>query len=260
MLVFRRPFDTIDYQNPQRGLRRLQFQAQLLAHGRDERHGIRIGLIPARNPRTRARQANRLRLRCPFQPIIDPVRNPGSIDHRPVHPFHPSFPETQRGEPRSCFEIPARVVHSCQAPMSPIRTLVREATGGAGIGDARRGVLRPGHVAGRPIGVPNELWPPRTRLDQGQSKYWHVLRFIMHRKLEPFRQQRLHHQAHLVLGGVARGFGLDIDQVRIDPFRQTATIACLSSGCSVSLYANSMYWTGERQPTNGRAGSPRCPS
>jgi hypothetical protein len=42
----------------------------------------------------------------------------------------------------------------------------------------------------------------------------------MHRKMEPFRQQSLHHQAHLVPGGVAGGFGLDVDLVRIDPFRQ----------------------------------------
>ena len=82
--VSRRPFDVIDYKNPKTGLRRLQSQAQLLAHRIHEHYGIRIwlNLHPGN-------QAD-VRLKRPFQPIINPVGNAGSIDHRPSSPTHPT--------------------------------------------------------------------------------------------------------------------------------------------------------------------------
>ena len=65
-----------------------------------------------------------------------------------------------------------------------------------------------------------ELWPRLTRLDQNERVHRKLAAFNMNSQLEAIRQQRLHHQAHLVFSRTPIRASLDREFVRLCPLWQ----------------------------------------
>jgi hypothetical protein len=66
--------------------------------------------------------------------------------------------------------------------------------------------------------IPGRAYP---RFDQHQNHHRGIVSFEMHDQLEPIGEERLHHQAHLVLREVSRGrFRLNLERLRRYPFGQ----------------------------------------
>jgi len=59
-----------------------------------------------------------------------------------------------------------------------------------------------------------------SRLIHEQREDWDLPSFKMNGQLEAISKQRLHHQAHLIFGGIARGLRVNIEPILHGPRRQ----------------------------------------
>jgi hypothetical protein len=64
-----------------------------------------------------------------------------------------------------------------------------------------------------------ELWPCGSRLCENERQYWDVAVFVVHRKFESIRQERLHHQAQLIFAGRAFRTRRDVESFLGNPIR-----------------------------------------
>jgi hypothetical protein len=65
-----------------------------------------------------------------------------------------------------------------------------------------------------------KLRPGVVRSHQSQSEHGTFASFEMKPEFEAVGKQRLHHQAHLVLGGITCGARLDVESIHRERFRQ----------------------------------------
>src|SRR5580692_8706817 len=65
-------------------------------------------------------------------------------------------------------------------------------------------------------------WVPRNGawLCGNKSKHWNFARLGVSGEFEAIREQRPHHQAHLIFGWISGSAGLNVEAIRHDPARQ----------------------------------------
>src|SRR5690348_1366142 len=62
-----------------------------------------------------------------------------------------------------------------------------------------------------------KLWTKLRGFIQNQREHWELPRLKVEPQFETVRKQSLHHEAHLVLGRIARRSALDVPSIDIDP-------------------------------------------